>query len=278
MLKGQWAVLVIALLLIIGMFQLPKVVVSDDDKKLNTQTGNNPQEITKENTNHSKDLSPEDTEKLARLKSLLELEGNSEKRLTFADSIAGLFRSINRLDSGAYYISKAVGDSKEEVKLLKAANAYFEAFQFAVSVDTKRADVYGAKAREYFQKVIEKNPKNYSAKANMAMTYTVTQNPMQGITLLREILAEDEDNEAALFNLGVLSMRSGQTDKAIQRFEKLLQVNPNYIEARLLLAQSWMTTGEKEKAKQVLDIITQSKADSLAPFRAAASDILNQKF
>jgi tetratricopeptide (TPR) repeat protein len=187
-----------------------------------------------------------------------------------------VFRLANRLDSGAYYIALAIEKEPSEKNWLKAGNAYFEAFRFAISVDAQRADSYGEKARDFYKKILDKNPENYLAKANMAMTYTVTPNPMQGIGLLREILAKDENNQLALLNLGLLSMQSGQHDKAIQRFEKLLEVNPQHIEAQYYLGQSYMNKGDKAKARELFTAISQAKADSLAPYRASASDYLKE--
>ena len=42
--------------------------------------------------------------------------------------------------------------------------------------------------------------------------------PMKGITLLKEVLEEDENNTEALYYLGVFSIQSGQFDKGIGRF------------------------------------------------------------
>lgn len=274
MLKSQWIVLAIACVLVLGIYQLPKAVVSNQDKKLaSTSTA---QEKDKTTDHSSSSLTTEQKAKLIRLKKEFALADNSEKRLTFADSIAGVFRLANRLDSGAYYIALAIEKEPSEKNWLKAGNAYFEAFQFAISVDAQRADSYGEKARDFYKRILDKNPENYLAKANMAMTYTVTPNPMQGIGLLREILAKDENNQLALLNLGLLSMQSGQHDKAIQRFEKLLEVNPQHIEAKYYLGQSYMNKGDKAKARELFTAISQTKADSLAPYRASASDYLKE--
>ena len=44
---------------------------------------------------------------------------------------------------------------------------------------------------------------------------------MQGIMMLREVLEEDPKNELALFNMGMLSIQSGQYDKAVERLVEL---------------------------------------------------------
>jgi outer membrane protein len=93
---------------------------------------------------------------------------------------------------------------------------------------------------------------------------------MQGIMMLREILAEDPKNETALFNMGMLSVQSGQYDKAIERLEELVAVNPNHVQGQLLLGVSYMNKGDKTKAKAQFEKVkkldndpaVQSTADS----------------
>jgi Flp pilus assembly protein TadD len=48
--------------------------------------------------------------------------------------------------------------------------------------------------------------------------------------------------------LGEASMISGQFDKAIERFVKVVRLQPNNLEANLLLAETYERTGKKEEA------------------------------
>jgi Flp pilus assembly protein TadD len=73
---------------------------------------------------------------------------------------------------------------------------------------------------------------------------------MQGIVLLREVLAEDPKNETALFNLGMLSIQSGQYDRAIERLTELITVNPGHVQGLLLLGVAYMNKGDKIKARE----------------------------
>ena len=75
---------------------------------------------------------------------------------------------------------------------------------------------------------------------------------MQGITMLREVLAEDPKNESALFNMGMLSIQSGQYEKAVERLEELVKINPNHTQGHLLLGIALMNTGDKARARHNL--------------------------
>ena len=104
------------------------------------------------------------------------------------------------------------------------------------------------------------------------MTYLSSSAPMQGITLLREVLAEDPKNEFALFNMGMLSIQSGQYDRAIERLEELVQVNPNHTQGQLLLGVAYMNKGKKEKAREQFEKV--KKLDSDPAVQATADSYL----
>jgi Tfp pilus assembly protein PilF len=74
-------------------------------------------------------------------------------------------------------------------------------------------------------------------------------NPMEGIRLLREVLEEDPENTEVHYRLGMFSMQSGQFDKAIARFEKVVSKNdPKYNDAIFFLAQAYAATNRKDEA------------------------------
>jgi tetratricopeptide (TPR) repeat protein len=92
--------------------------------------------------------------------------------------------------------------------------------------------------------------------------------------MLREVVATDPRNETAIYNLGLLSMRSNQYEKAIGRFEDLLTINPKHLKGNYFLAVSYKEAGKKEKAVEyfkkvkamdsdpaVQDAVTQALAD-----------------
>ncbi len=56
-----------------------------------------------------------------------------------------------------------------------------------------------------------------------------------------------------LLLLGRMSIQSGQFDKAIGRFETVLQQDPENKEALYFLAQAWEGKGDKKKAIELLE-------------------------
>src|SRR5690606_29911285 len=137
---------------------------------------------------------------------------------------------------------------------------YYEGVSLAMKQG--KADALGARTREYYQKALDLNPNYTYAKANMAMTYVNSDNPMQAISMLRGILEEDPTNEMALFNMGVLSMKSNQYNRAVQRFSQIVATNPENMKAKFFLAISMIETGKKEEAGKMLKEVKEKKQDS----------------
>ena len=66
-----------------------------------------------------------------------------------------------------------------------------------------------------------------SLKLMQAVELVQGANPMDGIKLLRELVAKDSNNVDAHLYLGMFSVKSNQIDKAINRFDKVLALRPN---------------------------------------------------
>jgi Flp pilus assembly protein TadD len=72
--------------------------------------------------------------------------------------------------------------------------------------------------------------------------------PMEGITMIRTVADKNPNNLYAQISLGNASLASGQLDKAIERFSKVVQLKPDHLEAVLLLADTYERKGDKAEA------------------------------
>lgn len=88
------------------------------------------------------------------------------------------------------------------------------------------------------------------------------QEPMRGIMMLREILEEDPENAEAHWHLGLFSVQSGQYEKALERFKKVLELEPE------AFPDAWFYLG---RTYATLDSIDQAIA-SLAHYRTLVED------
>jgi tetratricopeptide (TPR) repeat protein len=187
-------------------------------------------------------------------------------RQQVATSLATIYQAVQRFDSAGYYLATVAQAQPSEKGWQKAADAYFEAYSFASSEERKK--MLGGKARELYDKVLAANPNNLDAKTNLGMAYMSSDNPVKGITLMREVLEQDPKNEKVLYNLGVLAIQSNQLDKAAERFAQLVKVNPANVEGQFYLGVALARTNRPAEAKTAF-----LKAKSLSQDPALAASV-----
>ena len=137
---------------------------------------------------------------------------------------------------------------------------YFDAFK--MSSDSAAKAIMVQKAIDCYKAVITLNPGNLDAKTDLGVCYAEgTPNPMQGIMMLREVVQTDSTHEYAQFNLGVLSVKSGQMEKAVDRFNRVVVINPGNFEAYFLLGRCYAQMGQKDKALVSLEKVTAGSKD-----------------
>jgi predicted Zn-dependent protease len=255
MLKTRILLIVGSAIVIWLIFLLPKVVVNneavmDGDPQDSVANTGSPE-------NHTQ-APPEILEAISHLRSQLGEGWPKEKNAIFADSLADLYISAGKFDSAAWFAEEASKFFNTTESWIKAGDNYYQAYTFAL--DQGKQGQLAEKAREFFAKVLDKNPKNLDVKTKLAMTY-VSSNPMQGVTMLREVLAEDPKNESALLNMGMLSIQSGQHERAVERLEELVKINPNHAQGQLLLGIALMNVGDKVRARQQFEKVKQMDKD-----------------
>jgi outer membrane protein len=253
MLRTRILLVVVCAVVALILFQLPKSVVNNEG----TLQSDSAQA---ESTEQPHMQAPKELrEKIGQFRSLHRTTSEKEKKAIFADSLAGWYVKSGVFDSAAWFAEEASSFFNTVESWRKAGNNYYQAYMFALNANKQQA--LAAKAQEFYNKVLTVNVNDFEVKNNLAMTYTSSNNPMQGVLMLREVLASDPKNETALFNLGMLSIQSGQYENAIERLNKLIEVNSNHIQAQLLLGVAYMQTGEKAKAKSQFEKVKDMDKD-----------------
>lgn len=254
-----------AALLTVGLFSLPKGVVSSQERKLNsgqqqTQASmpDSAASLPASAGMHQQPLNAEQQKELEGVKARYAAAGAGQKPKVGLELMEA-YRKVSRYDSAARVAEELATLDPTEASLLRAGDQYYEAYGFAA--DAQKSAALGQKTRDLYQKALDKNPNLLAAKANMAMTYVTTETPMQGISLLRQVLEQDPTNELALFNMGLLSMRSNQWSRAAERFRAILASHPENTKAQFYLAISLSELGKKEEAKQLLAQVKEREKD-----------------
>lgn len=117
-----------------------------------------------------------------------------------------------------------------------------------------------------------------SLKLQQAVELVNGENPMAGITLLREMVAEDSTNVDAHYYLGLFSVKSGQLDKAIDRFERVLALRPDDIKYQVEVGYQFMVMDTVDLALQCFErgLAMDSTDNNSLFFSAQAFERLNR--
>lgn len=255
MLKTRFLLFGISAIAIWLLFQLPKVVIENEGRL----TGSQANDSIAANIEEHVAAPAEIRGLIGEVKSQFRKSTEKEKNAIFADSLANLYRIANQYDSAAWYAEKASEFFNNTESWTQTADNYYQAYTLALDQNKQKA--FAGKAQVFYGRVLEAEPDNLEVKTKMAMTYLTSSNPMQGITMLREVLVKDPTNELALFNMGMLSIQSGQYDRAVERLEELIRVNPAHIQGQLLLGLALMNSGDKVKAKVQFEKVKEMDKD-----------------
>ncbi len=120
--------------------------------------------------------------------------------------------------------------------------------------DEKAKNFLSNNAVSCYQKAVDLDSNNTNNKIRLAGAFMENGGaPMQGVSILLEIVRQDSTNVDALLMLGRFGIISGQYDKAIARLEKILYLRPQNSEALLMLAEAYNGQGNKTKAVEMLE-------------------------
>lgn len=259
MLRTRLLLLGFVLLSAFGLYRLPRSVVQNEapEAPVRSESAVPTPEAPAAEHGPAPEMSPDAVTEVARLREKMNAEVNPQKKFIFADSLAEAFRNQRFYDSAAWYYEQMAARFPGEEAYLKAADAYYDAFGYGAGA----RDVYGQKARDFYQKALDGNPGLLDAKVKMAMTHVSGPAPMTGIAMLQQVLSEDPAHELALFNMGLLSMTSGQYQRAVERFTELLGHHPANEEARLYLGMAYLELGDRARALTELKNVAEGAGD-----------------
>lgn len=256
--KGQIFAVAVAIFAIVGMYNLPKSIINKTNKeKLGKAETAKTSDMVASST---KTISEKDVKKIGVLRNLFLNTQDVKKSATFADSLAKVFISLQKFDSAMAYADKIVLLHQENKNCLKTAGNIAFAIYSAIS-EPQQANIFAEKARNYYQQYLKTDSTDFEVRNNMAMTYVVSNTPMQAIMELRKVLAAQPSNEQAQFNLGLLAIQSGQFDKAINRFKTLVDANAKNWKAKYFLATSYLESGKNAEAKALFSDIAENAND-----------------
>ena len=161
-------------------------------------------------------------------------------------------KEAHRIEPYLYYTYSAALLENNEKSLTFAAQQLVDNF---TNPDAPPAlqNWMASNAKVLLEKALVINPINDSAKINLGACYlfgNISDNPMQGILKVKEVVDKNPHNDYGQLILALGGKKSGQYEKAIERFLIVLNDQPNNIEAMVNLAECYELTNQKAIAIQ----------------------------
>ena len=159
-------------------------------------------------------------------------------------------KEAHRIEPYLYYTYSAALLENNEKSLTFAAQQLVDNF---TNPDAPAAlqNWMASNAKVLLEKALVINPINDSAKINLGACYlfgNISDNPMQGILKVKEVVDKNPHNDYGQLILALGGKKSGQYEKAIERFLIVLNDEPNHIEAMVNLAECYELTSQKALA------------------------------
>ena len=190
---------------------------------------------------------------------LLSIENQVNTNSKTADSIKNYkalarfwAKEAQRIEPYLYYTYSAALLENTEKSLTFAAQQLVDNF---TNPDAPPAlqNWMASNAKVLLEKALVINPINDSAKINLGACYlfgNISDNPMQGILKVKEVVDKNPHNDYGQLILALGGKKSGQYEKAIERFLIVINDQPNNIEAMVNLAECYELTNQKAIAIQ----------------------------
>ncbi len=190
-------------------------------------------------------------------------------KLALYKQLAQKWDDVNVATPRAFYKELVAQTESSYENWLVAGDQLTTAYQ--TTQDSTSQPALVQKAITAYQAALKLNPASLDAKTGLGTAYVSgTPNPMQGITLLLDVVKQDPKNIKANTNLGLFAMRSGQFDKAVTRFKTVIEQKPDP-EAWFYLATSYENLGQNKDA-----ILAYEKSKELAA-NPGLSNFVDQK-
>lgn len=155
------------------------------------------------------------------------------------DSIITFYDLIRKPVGSSYYALQRAEKTNNTDHWTEAGERFLLNAKYMGS-QAQKTNWFG-EARICFEKAIELDPDDLEIQVDLGVCLIEGASflgtpPMEGIGILKGVEQKDPNNIKALINLGYFSIKSGQFDKAEERFNQVLKIDDKYAEAYLYLA------------------------------------------
>ena len=188
---------------------------------------------------------------------LLSIENQLNSSKTSRDSIFNTKQlarywadSAKRMAPYLYYTYSAALLENSEKSLTFAAQQLIDNL-IAPDAPPALLSWMASNAKVLLEKALVINPNNDTATINLGACYlfgNISDNPMQGILKVKQVVDKNPHNMYGQIILALGGKKSGQFEKAIERFLIVIKEQPSNLEAMVNLAECYELSNQKDKA------------------------------
>jgi tetratricopeptide (TPR) repeat protein len=118
-------------------------------------------------------------------------------------------------------------------------------------------------ARRSLEQTLDQNVENMPALNLLARTYAVQGDPSKALTIIQQYAAKKPKSPTLGSLIGIWQAQTRHLPEARQAFLDVIAANPNYMPARLALADIDVSTGNTDEARRALREVLTSQPDNI---------------
>jgi len=256
--KAQWITAAATFFLAIGLYAFTqKQIFGEAKKPVLTKPARSSSNITIDSflTHVQSHLTPDQITRLNFIESKVNRESDPSNKIHLYHQLARYWKDSVQVEHQnevfepfAWYTAEAARLENSEKSLTFAARLFWSNLKQEPAPEKRKWKALQAK--ELYERSLKLNTSNDSLQVELGEVYLYGElaMPMEGVGMIRKVVEKNENNAYAQKALAYASLTSGQTDKAIERFKKIVQLEPDNLEACLLLADIYERTGKKKEA------------------------------
>jgi len=174
-----------------------------------------------------------------------------DQQIVALKQLASFWVTRSEWEIGGHYLETIARLTTASEDWMSAARTYATGAQQAE--DELHRTILREKALSSYDAVVLQDNDSFEAELEKALFLIKSpdpDNPMTGVLALVEMSNKYPDQPEVFVHLGKFSIQTGQWDKARERLERALELNPDHRETICLLATVYSETGDSAKSEE----------------------------
>ncbi len=198
-------------------------------------------------------LKEEETVYLETLEAQLQHVDQDSQRLHLQKQLSGFWFSLGEPILAGMY-ARMVAETDKSASSWSIAGTTYAAALANKEIGDKKLSFARDEALECFENAISLEPRVVDHRINQALCYIeapLPDTPMKGIQMLAQLARDYPDSPLPPFHLARLALRTGQYERATERIEQALRLDPKSGKTACLAIEIYTSLGQADKADKL---------------------------